>query len=118
MLCDAPKLLINDSGLPEVIEERGLAVVNVAHDGHHSRTLDQDAGVRRGPAGTQGQQQVRSTRTKGDNSYLVLRRAGTAQWQSISLVIETPWVQVLAGVVGEFSSKASLLSCLIKIKVL
>ena len=38
VLCDAAGLACDNVGLADVVEQRGLAVVYVAHDGHYRRT--------------------------------------------------------------------------------
>ena len=54
VLRDAARLAGDDVGLPDVVEQRGLAVVDVAHDGDDRRTrhqlLGRVLGLRRSPA--------------------------------------------------------------------
>ena len=41
MLGDAAGLACDDVGVAYVVEQRGLAVVDVTHDGHDRRTCDE-----------------------------------------------------------------------------
>jgi hypothetical protein len=41
VLGDPARLAGDDVGLPDVVEQRSLAVVDVAHDGYHRRPRDQ-----------------------------------------------------------------------------
>src|SRR5690606_31014505 len=45
VLRDAASLMRGDAGLADVVEQRGLAVVDVTHDGHHRRTRHEFAFV-------------------------------------------------------------------------
>ena len=48
MLSDTARLAGNDIGVPDRVEQRGLAVIDMAHDGHDRRTRHEIlAGVRR-----------------------------------------------------------------------
>ena len=45
VLCDATRLASGDPGISNRVEQRCLAVVNVAHDGHHRSAAHQIGGV-------------------------------------------------------------------------
>lgn len=47
VLRDAPRLLSSDLALPQTVQQGGLTVVNVTHDGYHRRSVNQVSRIRR-----------------------------------------------------------------------